>query len=72
MFQLPNVTELLSMIVIIHLDDKYAASHHIVDLVGMVINAQKPACSKAAYMQTLSNRATAYYNLIPTDNFYLE
>ena len=72
MFQPPKIAELLSMTIIIYLGGKYSASHHIIDLVGMAVNIQNPACKEAVYMQTLFNRATAYCNLSPTNYFYLE
>ena len=40
--QLPNVIELLSMTIKIYLDGKYAASYHIVDLVGTTANIENP------------------------------
>ena len=58
------------MTIIIYLSGKYAASHHMVDLVGTAANVQTPAYNKAVYTQTLFNRATTYYNLIPSNNFY--
>ena len=56
------------MTIIIYLGGKYTTSHHIIDLVGMATNIQNPA----VYMQTLLIKATAYYNLIPTNYFYLD
>ena len=50
-----------------YLGGKYAASHHIIDLVGAEANIQNPA----AYTQTLFSKAIAFYNLIPTNYFYL-
>ena len=55
MFQPPNVSELLSMTIIIYLGGKYAASHHIIDLVGMAANVQNPICNEAAYILTPFN-----------------
>ena len=52
----------------IYLGGKYVVSYHILDLVGAAANIQNPT----VYMQTLLNKATAYYNLIPTDYFLLE
>ena len=60
------------MTIIIYLGGKYAASYHIIDLVGAAINVQNPAYNEAAYMQTPFNKATAYYNLLPKNYFYLE
>ena len=57
------------MYIITYVGGKYAASHHIIDLVGTAANIHNPA----PYMQTLLSKATAYYNLIiPTNYFYLE
>ena len=56
------------MTIITYLGGKYAASHHIIDLVGTAANIQNPT----AYTQTLLSKATAYYNLIPPNYFYLE
>ena len=66
--QPPSVVELLSMTIITYLGGKYATSHHIIDLVGVPAYIQNPT----AYMQTLLSKATVYYNLIPTNYFYLE
>ena len=51
MFLPPNVTELLSMTIITYLGGKYAASHLIIDLVGMAANIQ----NLTAYTQTPFN-----------------
>ena len=56
------------MIITIHLGDNYAVSYYIIDLVGAATNVQNPTCNKAAYIKTLSNRATANYKLIPIYN----
>ena len=56
------------MTIITYLGGKYATSHHIIDLVGVPAYIQNPT----AYMQTLLSKATVYYNLIPTNYFYLE
>ena len=56
------------MTIIIYLGGKYAASHHVIDLVGIATNIQNPA----AYTLTLFSKATAYCKLIPTNSFYLE
>ena len=56
------------MNIIKYLGGKYAASHHKVDLVGAAANIHNPA----AYTQTLLSKATGYYNLIPTNYFYLK
>ena len=56
------------MTIITYLGGKYAASYHIIDLVGMATNIQ----NSTAYTQTLFRKATAYYNLIPIIYFYLE
>ena len=72
MFQPPNTTDLPSIIIITYLGGEYPGFYHIIGLVGTAANVQNPTCNVAAYMQTPSNRATAYYNFIPTNNFYLE
>ena len=56
------------MNIVTYLGGKYAASHHIIDLVDVAANIHNPG----TYMQTLLNKATTYYNLIPTNYFYLE
>ena len=38
----------------------------------MAANVKNPACNKAAYTLTVFNKATAYYNPIPINYFYLE
>ena len=60
------------MIIIIYLGGKFAASHHMIDLVSTETNMQNPSCNEAANTQPLFNKATAHYNLIPTNYFYLE
>ena len=60
------------MIIRTYLDGKYEVFYHIIDLVGTATEVQTLACKEAAYMQTLYNRATTYYNLIPISNSYLE
>ena len=67
-FQPQNVKELLSLTIITYLGGKNTISYHTKDLVGAAVNIQNPP----AYVQTLFSKPTAYYNLIPTNYFYLE
>ena len=54
------------MNIIIYLGGKYAASHHIIDLVSIEANVEYPTCNEAANMQTPLNKAAVYLNLILT------
>ena len=43
------------MTIITYLGGKYTVSYHIIDLVGMATNIQKPICNEVACMLTLFN-----------------
>ena len=72
MFQPINITKLTSITIVIYLDGKYALFHLTTDLVGAAAKVQTLACNEIAFIQTQYNRATTYYNIIPTNGFYLE
>ena len=55
MCQPPNVRELPSMTIVTYQSGKYAASHHIIALVGVAANVQNPAYNKATYTLTPFN-----------------
>ena len=74
MFQPSNVTELPSMTIIIYLSGKYAASHHMVDLVGTAANVQTPAYNRQYIYKPCSIEqqltTTSFLQIISTKHEY--